>query len=212
MVGRKLKVFQAQFGFYDTVVAAPSQAAALRAWGTHQDLFASGAATVTTDEAAIAAALAHPETPSAGRSARRTPSSSRPPVCRRFRTRRSVQTPNQPPGPGPRRRGSRQRTGLSSTRRRLGCTSWTTRANERRRTSAAVRTSWTTRKPPLKALMSRGARLRRPPSSKRGRLTAVKAARTEFSLPCGPSAWPRPAWRLSAWLSGPSWPAPCLWR
>jgi len=63
MAGRKLKVFQAQFGFYDTVVAAPSQAAALRAWGTRQNLFASGEATLATDEAAIAAATAHPETP-----------------------------------------------------------------------------------------------------------------------------------------------------
>lgn len=63
MAGRKLKVFQAQFGFYDTVVAAPSQAAALRAWGVNQNLFASGDATVTTDEAAVAAATAHPETP-----------------------------------------------------------------------------------------------------------------------------------------------------
>jgi hypothetical protein len=63
MAPRKLKVFQAQFGFYDTVVAAPSQAAALRAWGTHQNLFASGVAKLTTDEAAVAAAIAHPETP-----------------------------------------------------------------------------------------------------------------------------------------------------
>ena len=63
MAARKLKVFQAQVGFYDTVVAAPSQAAALRAWGTHQNLFASGEAKVTTDEAAVAAAIAHPETP-----------------------------------------------------------------------------------------------------------------------------------------------------
>ena len=63
MAGRKLKVFQAQFGFYDTVVAAPSQAAALRAWGVNQNLFASGEATITTDEAAVAAAIAHPETP-----------------------------------------------------------------------------------------------------------------------------------------------------
>ena len=62
MPGRRLKVFQAQFGFYDTVVAAPSQAAALRAWGTRQDLFASGDARRATDEAAVAAALAHPET------------------------------------------------------------------------------------------------------------------------------------------------------
>jgi len=63
MAARKLKVFQAQFGFYDTVVAAASQAAALRAWGTHQNLFASGEAKITTDEAAVAAALEHPETP-----------------------------------------------------------------------------------------------------------------------------------------------------
>lgn len=61
--GRRLKVFQAQFGFYDTVVAAPSQAAALRAWGTHQNLFSSGEAKITTDEAAVAAAIAHPEIP-----------------------------------------------------------------------------------------------------------------------------------------------------
>ena len=60
---RKLKVFQAQFGFHDSVVAAPSQAAALRAWGTHQNLFANGQACVTTEPKAVEAALAHPETP-----------------------------------------------------------------------------------------------------------------------------------------------------
>jgi hypothetical protein len=62
-VARKLKVFQAQFGFYDTVVAAPSQAAALRAWGVNQNLFASGEASLATDEAAVAAATEHPEIP-----------------------------------------------------------------------------------------------------------------------------------------------------
>jgi hypothetical protein len=59
---RKLKVFQAQFGFFDMVLAAPSQAAALRAWGTHRNLFATGHAKLATDEAAIAAALEHPGT------------------------------------------------------------------------------------------------------------------------------------------------------
>jgi type IV secretory pathway VirB10-like protein len=59
----KLKVYQAQFGFYDTVVAAPSQPAALRAWDSHQNLFASGEARLAEDDAAIAAALAHPERP-----------------------------------------------------------------------------------------------------------------------------------------------------
>ncbi len=60
---RKLKVFQAQIGFYDTVVAAPSMPAALRAWGVKQDLFANGQARVTGDEQAVAAALANPEVP-----------------------------------------------------------------------------------------------------------------------------------------------------
>src|SRR5580698_3044684 len=61
--GRKLKVFQAPFGFHESVVAAPSQAAALRAWGSHQNLFAEGLAKVTTEAAAVEAALKHPETP-----------------------------------------------------------------------------------------------------------------------------------------------------
>jgi len=60
---RRLKVFQAQFGFYDTVIAAPSQAAALRAWGVHQNLFADGKARITDDAQAVKAALAHPEVP-----------------------------------------------------------------------------------------------------------------------------------------------------
>ena len=60
---QRLKVFEAAFGFHDSVVAAPSQAAALRAWGTRQNLFAEGQARIATDEAAVKAALAHPEIP-----------------------------------------------------------------------------------------------------------------------------------------------------
>jgi hypothetical protein len=59
----KLKVFQAPFGFYDSIVAAPSQTAALKAWGSHQNLFAEKIAFVVTDERDIAAAIAHPEMP-----------------------------------------------------------------------------------------------------------------------------------------------------
>jgi len=59
---RKLKVYQAPFGFHESVVAAPSQTAALRAWGSHQNLFAEGLAKVTTEADAVAAALKHPET------------------------------------------------------------------------------------------------------------------------------------------------------
>ena len=61
---RKLKVFQAKFGFYDTVVAAPSQAAGVAGLGhSIRTCLASGEATPATDEAAVAAAIAHPETP-----------------------------------------------------------------------------------------------------------------------------------------------------
>jgi hypothetical protein len=60
---RRLKVFQTQLGFYDSVVAAPSQAAALRAWGVKQNLFADGQARIADDAKAAAAARAHPETP-----------------------------------------------------------------------------------------------------------------------------------------------------
>jgi hypothetical protein len=61
--GRKLKVFEAQFGFYDSVVAAPSQAAALRAWGIRQNLFAEGRARITDEPQAVEAARTHPGTP-----------------------------------------------------------------------------------------------------------------------------------------------------
>lgn len=45
------------------MVAASSQAAALRAWGTRQNLFAEGRARITDDPQAVEAARAHPEIP-----------------------------------------------------------------------------------------------------------------------------------------------------
>ena len=60
MAGKRLKVFQAHMGFYDTVVAASSQKAALEAWGAGQGEFAKGFAKVTTDPAAVKSALARP--------------------------------------------------------------------------------------------------------------------------------------------------------
>ena len=56
----RLKVFQAHLGFFDTVVAAPSRAAALKAWGSRQDLFRDGQAKPASDADAITAALAKP--------------------------------------------------------------------------------------------------------------------------------------------------------
>jgi hypothetical protein len=59
---RRLKVYFARLGFFESVVAAPSQAEALKAWGVHQDLFASGEAKMVTDPQARAA-LKHPGVP-----------------------------------------------------------------------------------------------------------------------------------------------------
>jgi hypothetical protein len=59
---RRLKVYFARLGFFESVVAAPNQAAALKAWGVRQDLFAAGEARVATDKAAQAA-LEHPGVP-----------------------------------------------------------------------------------------------------------------------------------------------------
>jgi colicin import membrane protein len=56
----RLKVFRDHIGFYDTVVAAPSQKAALAAWGAAPHEFKQGFAKVTDDTDAIEAALAQP--------------------------------------------------------------------------------------------------------------------------------------------------------
>ena len=59
-MARQLKVFRGHFGFYDTVIAAPSQKAALEAWGLSASAFADGAAAITNDVKAVEAALAKP--------------------------------------------------------------------------------------------------------------------------------------------------------
>jgi colicin import membrane protein len=60
LMARHLKVFRAHLGFYDTAVAAPSRAAALKAWGSRQNLFREGVASETKDAQAVTAALAKP--------------------------------------------------------------------------------------------------------------------------------------------------------
>ena len=58
----KLKVYRTPIGFHDAYVAATSQKAALKAWGSDADLFARGIAEVVTDEALSAEPLASPGT------------------------------------------------------------------------------------------------------------------------------------------------------
>lgn len=55
-----LKVYRTPIGFHDAYVAAPSQKAALAAWGADANLFARGMAEVVTDPALTAEPLARP--------------------------------------------------------------------------------------------------------------------------------------------------------
>jgi hypothetical protein len=56
----KLKVYRTPIGFHDAYVAAPSQKAALQAWGSDSDLFAQKIAEQVTDPDLMKEALAHP--------------------------------------------------------------------------------------------------------------------------------------------------------
>jgi hypothetical protein len=59
-MARKLKTYQTSVGFFDLAIAAPSMAAALRAWGSTTNLFHQGFAKETDDPAIVAATLAKP--------------------------------------------------------------------------------------------------------------------------------------------------------
>jgi hypothetical protein len=59
-MSKALKVFQLRSGFYELIVAAPSQKAALAAWGANPREFAQGFASVSDNPEAIAAARASP--------------------------------------------------------------------------------------------------------------------------------------------------------
>ncbi|MDB5697670.1 MAG: hypothetical protein JWN69_474, partial [Alphaproteobacteria bacterium] len=56
----KLKVFRVPIGFHDAYVAAPSQKAAIQAWGSDRDVFSRGEAEVVTDPKLTAEPLAKP--------------------------------------------------------------------------------------------------------------------------------------------------------
>jgi hypothetical protein len=59
-MARALKVFRTPIGFHDAYVAAPSQKAALEAWGADANLFARGAAEQVTDPQLTKEPLAEP--------------------------------------------------------------------------------------------------------------------------------------------------------
>jgi hypothetical protein len=61
-MARKLKVFRTAIGFHDAYVAAPSQKAALAAWGSDRNLFGTGMAEVVSDPKLTEAPLAAPGT------------------------------------------------------------------------------------------------------------------------------------------------------
>lgn len=57
---QKLKVYRTPIGFHDAYVAAPSQKAALEAWGSDANLFARGLAEIVTDDALTREPLQQP--------------------------------------------------------------------------------------------------------------------------------------------------------
>lgn len=57
---QKLKVFRTPIGFHDAYVAAPSQKAALEAWGIDVNLFARGSAEEVADPELIEEPLSAP--------------------------------------------------------------------------------------------------------------------------------------------------------
>jgi hypothetical protein len=57
---QKLKVYSTPIGFHDALVAAPSQKAALEAWGANTNLFSQGSAHVVTDPKLTKVPLEHP--------------------------------------------------------------------------------------------------------------------------------------------------------
>jgi len=57
---QQLKVYRTPIGFHDAYVAAPSQKAALEAWGSDADLFARGVAERVDDPELMREPLAHP--------------------------------------------------------------------------------------------------------------------------------------------------------
>jgi hypothetical protein len=59
-MARALKVYRTPIGFHDAYVAAPSQKAALDAWGSDHNLFARKEAEIVTDPALTEAPLARP--------------------------------------------------------------------------------------------------------------------------------------------------------
>ena len=56
----KLKVYRTPIGFHDAYVAAPSQKAAIEAWGSGKDIFARGEAEIVTAPELTAEPLASP--------------------------------------------------------------------------------------------------------------------------------------------------------
>ena len=94
---RALKVYRTAIGFHDAYVAAPSQKAALAAWGTEKDLFARGAAEVVTDQALTKVPLAK-----AGEVIRVVRGSAAEHVKALGKVARPKAKSPQPPEPGPR--------------------------------------------------------------------------------------------------------------
>lgn len=96
-MARKLKVFRTAIGFHDAYVAAPSQKAALEAWGSDSNLFGTGMAEVVTDPKLTKAPLAKPgEVIKVKRGSEREHLAALPKAARRPATKAAAAVPKAP--------------------------------------------------------------------------------------------------------------------
>lgn len=106
---QKLKVYRTPIGFHDAYVAAPSQKAALDAWGADADLFARGVAETVNDEALTREPLEQPGV--VVRKLRGTADEQMAALPRdRPRAKRRTPPPDEDEGPPPRARHGGRRT------------------------------------------------------------------------------------------------------
>lgn len=106
----KLKVYRTPAGFHDAYVAAPSQKAALAAWGSEANLFARGMAEVVSDPVLMQAPLAHPG--EVIRVARTMADAPDPPAAAKGASRGKTAGPLRKPAPAPKPRRKPSRAAL----------------------------------------------------------------------------------------------------
>ena len=160
----RLSVYVTPAGFYDAVVAAPNQKAALASWGVHANLFAEGAAKSEDDPEWREKALARP-----GEVIRKprgdTAALLAQPAPKASKTKAKAQTRKAPPSappPPPADRGPLTKAEAALAQARTGAERAAEQLEERRRAlddeAAEARATWETREAELEQAVAHAQR------------------------------------------------------